>query len=188
MGGKRPKPLREADMNTMSAPTTEIRGGMPPAAPGAARGPGKHLIFSLGKEEFAVPVAKVKEIIGMLEVTPVPHTAEYVRGVINLRGKVVPVIDLRLKLGVPSVEYDERTCIVVVQPEMAKSVYLIGVIVDGVSEVMPVQSSEIEKTETFSHGLISSGYVQGVAKIRGKVKILLDLDCVLSQSDLQQLL
>ncbi len=175
-------------MNTMSAPTTEIRSGMPPAAPGAARGPSKHLIFSLGKEEFAVPVAKVKEIIGMLEVTPVPHTAEYVRGVINLRGKVVPVIDLRLKLGVPSVEYDARTCIVVVQPEMAKSVFLIGVIVDGVSEVMPVQSSDIEKTETFSHGLISSGYVQGVAKIRGKVKILLDLDCVLSQADLQQLL
>jgi len=188
MGDRRPSKLREADMNTMSVPTTEIRSGMPPAAPGAARGPSKHLIFSLGKEEFAVPVAKVKEIIGMLEVTPVPHTAEYVRGVINLRGKVVPVIDLRLKLGVPSVEYDERTCIVVVQPEMAKSVYLIGVIVDGVSEVMPVQSSDIEKTETFSHGLISSGYVQGVAKIRGKVKILLDLDCVLSQADLQQLL
>lgn len=188
MGERRPTQLGEADMNTMSAQTTEIRGGMPPAAPGAARGPSKHLIFSLGKEEFAVPVAKVKEIIGMLEVTPVPHTADYVRGVINLRGKVVPVIDLRLKLGVPSVEYDERTCIVVVQPEMAKSVYLIGVIVDGVSEVMPVQGSDIEKTEAFSHGLISSGYVQGVAKIRGKVKILLDLDCVLSQADLQQLL
>lgn len=175
-------------MNNMNTQISDARGGVPPAVLGAAKGPSKHLIFSLGKEEFAVPVAKVKEIIGMLEVTPVPHTAEYVRGVINLRGKVVPVIDLRLKLGVPSVQYDERTCIVVVQPEMAKSVFLIGVIVDGVSEVMPVQSSDIEKTESFSHGLISSGYVQGVAKIRGKVKILLDLDCVLSQTELQQLM
>jgi purine-binding chemotaxis protein CheW len=178
-------------MNTMTAPTAapygETRGGLPPAAVVAGQAASKHLIFSLGKEEFAVPVSKVKEIIGMLEVTPVPHTPEHVRGVINLRGKVVPVIDLRSKLGVPAAEYDERTCIIVVQPEMAKSVYLIGVIVDGVSEVMPVQSADIEKTETFSHGLISANYVLGVAKIRGKVKILLDLDCVISQADLRQL-
>jgi len=179
-------------MNTVSAPSAaqylETRGGLPPAAAAAAQAASKHLIFSLGKEEFAVPVAKVKEIIGMLEVTPVPHTPPYVRGVINLRGKVVPVIDLRAKLGVPTAEYDERTCIIVVQPEMARSVYLIGVIVDGVSEVMPVQSADIGKTETFSHGLISANYVQGVAKIRGKVKILLDLDCVISQADLRQII
>lgn len=148
-----------------------------------ATAPGKFLTFCLGGEDFAVPVSKIKEIIGLQEVTPVPQTPDFVRGVINLRGKVVPVIDLRRKLSIPGAADNERTCVVVMQPEGRQGTYSIGVVVDAVSEVLQIQGSEMEDTNSFSHGLIRATYIHGVAKIRGKVKILLDIDSVLSDSD-----
>ncbi|MBL8209091.1 MAG: purine-binding chemotaxis protein CheW [Bryobacterales bacterium] len=155
----------------------------PASASSGATAPGKFLTFCLGGEDFAVPVSKIKEIIGLQEVTPVPQTPDFVRGVINLRGKVVPVIDLRRKLSIPGAADNERTCVVVMQPEGRQGTYSIGVVVDAVSEVLQIQGSEMEDTNSFSHGLIRATYIHGVAKIRGKVKILLDIDSVLSDSD-----
>lgn len=144
---------------------------------------GKYLTFHLGKEEFAIQVLKVREIMGIQDITAVPQTPMHVKGVINLRGKVVPVIDLRLKFGLPEIEYTQRTCIIVVQVEMASSALPIGIIVDGVSEVLNLSSADIEDTPDFGHG-VATPYLLGMAKIKGKVKILLDIDQVLSTQEL----
>lgn len=139
----------------------------------------KYLTFHLGSEEFAVPVSKIKEIIGWQEITPIPQTPAYLRGVINLRGKVVPVVDLRMRLGMEVAEYHSRTCIVVAQTEYADGGFPVGVIVDGVSEVVQITATEVEPIDTFGNGLISGDHIHGVAKSKDKVRILLDLDRVL---------
>ena len=107
----------------------------------SARRGGKYLIFSLAQEEFGVRVLSIKEIMGMQDVTAVPHTPVYVKGIINLRGKVVPVVDLRLKFGMPSTEYTARTCIVVVDVPGDGTSVLMGVIVDSVSDVVNITSA-----------------------------------------------
>jgi purine-binding chemotaxis protein CheW len=147
---------------------------------------GKYLTFRLGNEEFAIQVLRVREIMGVQEITAVPQTPSYVKGVINLRGKVIPVVDLRLKFGLPELEYTQRTCIIVVQIESEAGKLLIGVIVDGVSEVLTLQSADIEDTPDFGSG-VATPYLLGMAKIKGKVKILLDINMVLSTQDLQAL-
>jgi len=144
---------------------------------------GKYLTFQLGSEEFAIQVLRVREIMGVQEITAVPQTASYVKGVINLRGKVIPVVDLRLKFGLPELEYTQRTCIIVVQVQAETEKLPIGVIVDAVSEVLTLQAGEIEDTPDFGNG-VSTPYLLGMAKIKGKVKILLDIDRVLSSQDL----
>ena len=106
----------------------------------------KYLTFTLNKEEYGIGILKVKEIIGMMPITPVPQTPEYVKGVINLRGKVIPVIDLRLRFGMERVHYDERTCIVVVEAEAGGGRALIGIVVDSVSEVLNIRGESIEET------------------------------------------
>jgi len=143
---------------------------------------GKYLTFQLGNEEFAIQVLRVREIMGVQEITAVPHTPSYVKGVINLRGKVIPVVDLRLKFGLAEMEYTQRTCIIVVQIHGDSQKLLIGVIVDAVSEVLTLQGSEIENTPDFGNG-VATPYLLGMAKIKGKVKILLDIDIVLSAED-----
>lgn len=145
---------------------------------------GKYLTFALGHEEFAFQVLRVREIMGVQEITAVPQTPGYVKGVINLRGKVIPVVDLRLKFGLPEIEYTQRTCIIVVQIQSGSGKLLIGVIVDAVSEVLTLQSSDIENTPDFGNG-VATPYLLGMAKIKGKVKILLDIDMVLSAQDVQ---
>jgi purine-binding chemotaxis protein CheW len=139
---------------------------------------GKYLLFHLGKEEFGVHVLKVREIMGLQDITAVPHTAPYVRGVINLRGKVVPVVDLRLRLGMPELEYGSRTCIVVLQVTQAGAPLQMGIIVDGVAEVLNLQESDIEDQPDFGSGQDSTQCL-GMAKVKGKVKMLLDIDRVL---------
>lgn len=143
-------------------------------------GAGKYLAFWLGKEEFAVPVGRIREIIPWQEITPVPQAAAYVLGVINLRGKVVPVMDLRLRLGMAGQERGVRACIVVMQPDAKRSRSPIGVVVDGVSEVLQIQPGEVEDTATLSTGWMQMGYVNQIAKSRGKVKLLLEIDGVLA--------
>jgi len=143
---------------------------------------GKYLTFQLGHEEFAIPVLCVREIMGVQEITAVPQTPGYVKGVINLRGKVIPVVDLRLKFALPEVDYTQRTCIVVVQIQGEADQLMIGVIVDAVSEVLSLQAGEIEDTPDFGNG-VATPYLLGLAKIKGKVKILLDIDQVLSGRD-----
>ncbi len=105
---------------------------------------GKYLTFSLKEEEYGIGILKVKEIIGMMPVTSVPRTPDFVKGVINLRGKVIPVVDLRLKFSMDSIEYTDRTCIIVVEIDSDETTLLIGIVVDAVSEVLNMKESEIE--------------------------------------------
>jgi purine-binding chemotaxis protein CheW len=147
---------------------------------------GKYLTFQLSSEEFGIRVLKVREIMGLQDITAVPQTPAHIKGVINLRGKVVPVIDLRLKFGLPAAEYTQRTCIIVTQVHSESSAILVGIVVDGVSEVLNLSSQEIENTPDFGEA-IADDYLLGMAKVKGKVKILLDIDKVLSHQELQKL-
>ena len=147
---------------------------------------GKYLTFSLKEEEYGIGILKVKEIIGMMAVTSVPRTPDFVKGVINLRGKVIPVVDLRLKFSMESIEYTDRTCIIVVEIDSNETTVLIGIVVDAVSEVLNIKESEIEETPKFGTSL-NTEYILGMAKMEGGVKILLDIDRVLSQQEVTQL-
>ena len=149
---------------------------------------GKYLTFLLGREEFAIQVLKVREIMGIQDITAVPQTPAYVKGVINLRGKVIPVVDLRLKFGMSEMDYTQRTCIIVVQVHSAGVVLHTGIIVDAVSEVLNLVAGDIEDTPDFGDGCGSSAmYLLGMAKVKGKVKILLDIDRVLSAQEVHGL-
>lgn len=139
---------------------------------------GKYLTFALSQEEYGLPVLKVREIIKMMDITSVPQVPGHVRGVINLRGKVIPVVDLRMKFSFPSQDYTERTCIVVVEVALTTGNVMMGVIVDHVSEVLNIAPEEIEQTPEFGER-VRTDYMKGIAKVKGKVKILLDLDRVL---------
>jgi len=147
---------------------------------------GKYLTFQLTSEEFGIRVLKVREIMGLQEITAVPQTPTHVKGVINLRGKVVPVVDLRLKFGLPAAEYTQRTCIIVTQIQGESGPVLIGIVVDGVSEVLNLTAQEIEDTPDFGDET-GVRYLLGMAKVKGKVKILLDIDQVLSTQELNHL-
>ncbi len=143
---------------------------------------GKYLTFSLANEEFGIGILKIREIIGMMSITTVPQTPEFVKGVVNLRGKVIPVIDLRLRFGMETVDYNERTCIIVVEIEAEKGNVTIGVVVDSVSEVLNIGAEDIEETPSFGTNLNTS-YILGMAKAEGSVKILLDIDRILSNEE-----
>src|SRR5512146_894270 len=114
---------------------------------------GKYLGFHLGREEFGIRVLKVREIMGIQDITAVPQTPAYVKGVINLRGKVIPVVDLRLKFGLPELEYTQRTCIIVVQVQNSSTSMLMGIVVDGVAEVLNLVEGDIEDTPDFGQGV-----------------------------------
>lgn len=148
--------------------------------------PGKYLTFRLGNEEYGIEILKVKEIIGMMPITPIPQTPQYIKGVINLRGKVIPVIDLRLRFQMEEVPYNERTCIIVVEVKLANEPISIGIVVDAVSEVSQIKEEEIEATPSFGTSLDTS-YILGMAKTDNSVKILLDIDQVLTQEELASL-
>lgn len=140
---------------------------------------GKYLTFTLAGEQFGLQILKVREIIGLMDITHVPQAPMDVRGVINLRGKVIPVIDLRRKFGMPEMEPTERSCIVVVDVAIRGRATNMGVLVDSVSEVLGIRPEDIEPPPTFGHGL-QAEYLLGLAKAGGKVKILLDIDQILS--------
>lgn len=131
----------------------------------------KFLTFCLGDEEYGIEILKVREIIGMMSITPVPRTPEFIRGVINLRGKVIPVVDLRLKFGMPSVEQTEETCVIVVQADGVE----MGTIVDKVSEVADIDSENIEEAPFFGDE-VQTDYILGLGKSAGRVTLLLDID------------
>lgn len=147
---------------------------------------GKYLTFTLNREEYGIGILKVKEIIGMMPVTSVPRTPGYVKGVINLRGKVIPVMDLRLKFDMEEIPYDERTCIIVVEIDLKEETILIGIVVDSVSEVLNIQEENIEDPPDFGTTL-EMEYILGLAKAEGSVKILLNIDKVLSAGELGDL-
>ena len=147
---------------------------------------GKYLTFQLCNEEFGIRVLKVREIMGLQEITAVPQTPAHIKGVINLRGKVVPVIDLRLKFGLAAAEYTQRTCIIVTQVKGESGAVLMGIVVDGVSEVLNLAGSEIEDTPDFGEEY-SGGYLLGMAKVKGQVKTLLDIDRVVAADAIEQI-
>ena len=147
---------------------------------------GKYLTFTLAEEEYGIGILKIKEIIGMMPITSVPKTPEFVKGVINLRGKVIPVIDLRMRFGMEELAYTERTCIIVVEIDGQTGTILMGIVVDAVSEVLNIKQENIEETPTFGAKL-STRYILGMAKMEGGVKILLDIDQVLNNEELSAL-
>ena len=114
---------------------------------------GRYLTFTLGEESYGLPVLKVREIIRLCPITSVPRMPPHVKGVINLRGKVIPVIDLRLKFGLPSIDYTQRTCIIVVQVKTGSTSILMGIVVDEVSEVLTLTAGDIEDTPDFARVL-----------------------------------
>ena len=144
---------------------------------------GKYLTFSLANEEYGIGILKIKEIIGMMAITTIPQTPEFVKGVINLRGKVIPVIDLRLRFNMEEHAYTERTCIIVVEIDNQNSTLLIGIIVDSVSEVLNIKAEDIEDTPAFGAKL-NTEYILGMAKSEKSVKILLDIDRILKVDEM----
>lgn len=146
--------------------------------------PGKYLSFVLGQEEYGLEILKVQEINGMMGVTRVPRTPAHMRGVINLRGRVIPVVDLRCKFGMPTVEDTEKTCIIVVQVHRQDSVVTMGIIVDEVSEVLNIVQEQLEPQPSFGHGM-ETDFIIGMGKLESKVVILLDIDKVLKGEEIE---
>ena len=140
---------------------------------------GKFLTFFLENEEYGLEILKVVEINGMMDITPIPGTPQYIRGVINLRGKIIPVIDLRLKFNMKAAEQTEETVIIVVQAQGIE----IGAVVDKVSEVIDIAANDIEDAPSFGTE-VNTDYIIGIGKSEGRVKLLLDIDKVITTQDL----
>lgn len=140
---------------------------------------GKFLTFVLNDEVYGIEILKVREIIGLMDITSVPQTPDYMKGVINLRGKVIPVIDLRLKFSMPEGEHTQETCTIVVEVDNTS----IGIIVDHVSEVMEIKGDEIEDAPQFGQG-INTSFIMGLGKTNETIVILLDIAKVLSAEEI----
>ena len=143
---------------------------------------GKYLTFKLDVEEFGLEILKVQEIIKMMDITRVPRTPAFVRGVINLRGKVIPVVDLRLKFGMEARAGTDKTCIIVVTVKKATGAVVMGIIVDEVSEVLDVVGSSIEPPPEFG-GAVDTSFILGMGKVGERVVTLMDVDRVLTGED-----
>ncbi|MFO7803954.1 MAG: chemotaxis protein CheW [Desulfovermiculus sp.] len=147
---------------------------------------GKYLTFHLGEEGYGLEILKVQEIIGMQDITKIPRAPDYVKGVINLRGKITPVVDLRLKFGMPEQEVSRKTCIILTQVQGGESSLIIGIVVDEVSEVMEISEDQIEPAPAFGTH-VDTNFILGMAKSDSAVKILLDIDKVLSTDEVAAL-
>jgi len=150
-----------------------------------ASGPAQKLLsFGLGDEEYGLDILAVREIIGLIDITPLPRTPEYVKGVINLRGKIIPVIELRTRFGMPSVKYTEETCIIVVDvpTEGESDSRLMGVVVDTVREVLDIPKAAIEPPPEFGCN-IPMDYITGIGKVKGKVVVMLDTTKVMNPAE-----
>lgn len=145
---------------------------------------GKYLTFKLDNEDFGLEILKVQEIIGIQEITRLPGTPMAVKGVINLRGKVLPVIDLRLNFGMEEAEVSRKTCIIVVQVGRADTQVIMGIVVDEVSEVLEIGAEEIEPPPGMGSA-IETSFILGMAKTESSVKILLDIDKIMSKGELR---
>ncbi len=147
---------------------------------------GKYMTFKLAREEYALEILKVREIIGLMEITHVPRTEEFMRGVINLRGRVIPVIDLRLKFGMERVAATDQTVIIVVQVATGTGELTMGILVDEVVEVLDIQAGQIEPPPDFGQSAISTEFILGVGKADKRVIFLLDIGRVLTNEELGQ--
>ena len=147
---------------------------------------GKYLTFALADEEYGLEILKVREIIGYMNITSVPRTPDHVKGVINLRGQVIPVLDLRSKFGMESSEVSDQTCIIVVEANRDGNAFSTGIIVDHVEEVLDIEGKNIEQAPQFGAS-VNTDFILGMGKVDESVKILLDIDKVLEGTDLGQL-
>jgi purine-binding chemotaxis protein CheW len=139
----------------------------------------KYLTFLSAEEEYGIPIKKVKEIIGIMEITQLPKAPEFIKGVMNLRGKIIPVMDLRLKLGLDGREYNERTCIVVIEVDAEETKRQIGIVVDIVSEVVGIQAGDVEPPPEYGTQVAES-FLLGIGKVKGRVVLLLDIGKLLN--------
>lgn len=142
----------------------------------------KYLTFLLCDEEYGIPIRDVKEIIGIMDITAIPKSPAFLKGVINLRGKIIPVIDLRIEFGLEERQYTQRTCIIVVDILIQGTKKLMGIIVDTVSEVMGIHKEEIEQASR-DDNYFDEEFFAGIAKVKGKVVILLEVEKLLSNQD-----
>lgn len=176
----------------MNTTQPAIPSSLSDALGGAGDKENKFLTFRLGKEEYGVEILKVREIIGIIDVTPLPQTPEYVKGVINLRGKIIPVIELRAKFTLPTVEYTEETCVIVMEVSEGEDTneFQMGVIVDSVNEVLDISAHQIESAPRFGCDM-NTEYILGIGKVtiddKEKVIILLEIDKVLTESDFESI-
>lgn len=140
---------------------------------------GKYLTFFLATEEYGVEILKVQEIIGRMPITPVPLTSKYIRGVINLRGKIHPIMDLKIKFGMEETQITDETCIIVIKT----SSMMMGVLVDKVSEVVNIDGQDIDDTPSFGAD-VNTDYLLGVGKTGGRVRLLLDIEKIITSADI----
>ena len=171
--------MSQPDTRAAAAPSA---GGIPPALEQAPQ----YLTFTLGREVFAIGILAIKEIIEYADLTVVPMMPEYVRGVINLRGSVVPVIDLSVRFGKPSSPVTKRTCIVIIEIVASGERHVLGVVVDAVNAVLDIPASEIEPPPAFGAS-IRTDFIQGMGKVNGKFVVLLDVDHVLAADEMDVL-
>ena len=144
---------------------------------------GKYLTFALGPEEYGLEILKVREIIGYMDITAVPQTPVYVKGVINLRGQVIPVVDLRAKFGMETTDVTDQTCIIVVEITQKGRNFSTGIVVDHVQEVLDIEGENIEEAPQFGSS-VNTDFILGMGKIGNSVKILLDIDKVLAGTEI----
>ncbi len=148
----------------------------------------KFLSFTLGTETYGIEILKIREIMGIIEITPLPQMPAFVKGVINLRGKIIPVIEMRIRFGLDSIPNTEETCIIVVEvvEKTTGDLFQMGVIVDTVHEVQEIPAAQIEPAPAFGCA-VSTDYVLGMGKVSDGVVILLDIDRVLSEGEMSTL-
>lgn len=144
---------------------------------------GKYLTFTMAGEDYGIGILKIKEIIGIMPITTLPQTPSYIKGVVNLRGKVIPIVDLGIKFGMKSIGLTEKTGIIVVEIAGSNQDIMIGILVDSVSEVLSIKEEDIEDAPNFG-GHLNTDYIHGMAKTSGKVKILLNINRVLSMDEM----
>ena len=163
--------------------------GMSPSATRAVAAPAQpqqYLTFMLGGETYAIGILSIKEIIEYTDVTDVPMMPPYLRGVINLRGSVVPVVDLSVRFGRPSSPVNKRTCIVIIEIRVGGERHDIGLVVDAVNAVLEIAAEDIEPAPSFGTS-IRTDFIQGMGKVNGKFVILLEMDHILAFEEMQRL-
>jgi purine-binding chemotaxis protein CheW len=146
----------------------------------------QYLTFIMQKEEYGVPILSVQEIRGMENVTPIPNAPEYVKGVINLRGTVVPIIDLRQRFGLENLTYDTTTVVIVLKVETQKGEKIMGIVVDAVSDVYSIADEDMREAPDLGEQ-VDTHYIQGLVNVNETMVIILDIKHLLGQEDVPQM-
>jgi purine-binding chemotaxis protein CheW len=142
----------------------------------------RFLSFVLNEEEYGIEILKIKEIMGMTDITVIPQTPSFIKGVINLRGQIIPIIDLRVKFDMEAKQYTDRTCIIVVELDYQGEITLMGLVVDSIQEVVNIPEEKITKVP-YINAKIKSDYIKGIAETGETIKIILDITKVLTEEE-----